>query len=552
MKKRLSFALAALGAAFLFAACGGEAFENPGDRLNGGSPADYLPDITFTALENRAERVVSPLSSPEAVPAEAIPYEGGAIEEGGDYLITGNFAKKVEVKAEGVRLFFENAGVNLNGEAISSEYGLTMVFLGNYNSISATAQEGSDAIVCRGTLRICGGGACSISSTGDCIGADSVEIADTQLNIAGGKDGIRAEISKYDDYTNAPQFGFSDGGYVSVDSAKLTVRTEGDCIRADTFVLISGEGEYDLTAGGGAPEKISKNDSDSGRGKAIEVGPIDWGKDGMELESGDYFAGIFGGNFRISSRDDAICSDGEISIRGGAFEVASGGLAIHAERLLKFGGGNFGVIRSFGGVEAAKAEISGGKLSVEAAGDGIFATDGTQNLPGKENRNCHIIVSGGEVTVSAEKSAMKSVGSVLFSGGAAYLNGASGSSEGALVAAGSVVADGGSLFAAGGLGMVQTPASNSRQFAVSFASRSEIKENTVLALWDESGTELLSFTSQKVFRSAVFSCSALAAGNAYRLFGGNEELCSFRILERITYVGSGAVAPAPGAQGIRR
>ena len=167
--------------------------------------------------------------------------------------------------------------------------------------------------------------------------------------------------------------------------------------------------------------------------------------------------------------------------------LSSGDDAVHSDNLLQITGGSIAIDKCYEGVESAKVEISGGTIEIESYEDGINAADGTQNRVGVSNDNCHIIISGGYISVNcigSEGDGVDSNGTILISGGELYIAGSGNSADAALDADGGILINGGYVFAAGSLGMVETPASNSSQYCVSFARNTSISAGTTLYLCD--------------------------------------------------------------------
>ncbi len=526
-----------MAASLLCAACGGEPFVNPGDSLGGGGTVQNVPSATVSGNAAAADGIVGELAGAEAVPQTAVPVTPKAtISAAGDYVLSGEIAGKISVEAEGVTLYLDGASLSNDKKVIESAYDLTVTLVGE-NTAANTNPDGSNAIDCDGKLVINGGGSLAVTSTKNGISANSIAVKDGTLVIDAAKDGLHAEID-YDNAETAPGFSYEAGGWVVLDGAKLTAVTADDGIQADTFVLVRGGSEVHITTNGGAPQIITEASSDSGDGKGIKAGPIDWGAAGSEIASDDYLIAIEGGTLDIDANDDAIHSDGEITLSGGEITVAAGDDALHAEALLNVAGGSVAVSRCYEGLEAAKVEVSGGNISVSAADDGINAADGTTNIPGRANENCHIVISGGYIEVDAEGDGIDSNGSMLFSGGTVYVSGPSGGGNAALDADGGILVNGGYLFAVGPLGMVETPAVNSGQNVLSFARNTAIAAGTNLTLTNEEGEALFTYTAKKNCQSVILSCPELTTGDTFAIYGGDTALCTFTVTSRITSAGS--------------
>ncbi len=536
---------------FIFSACDQdqiEQFLNPGDSLGGGGEATYTPSTsTGTSNEEITSAVGNVSQGLDQVPegATQIAKESKTIESAGDYYLSGDINYKIAIKSEGVTLYLDNANLSNGKKVIESEKSFTLTLIGNNSVTNTDETENKTAITCDGTLTINGNGTLNVTSLNNGISADAIIVKDATLNVNAKKDGIKAEISAYDDIESAPTFSY-DNGYVYLDSATVNVNSANDGIQADTFVNIKNSNITILT-NGGAPEKITETSSDNGEGKGIKAGAIDWGANDTDLEVYDYLIYVDGGNISINANDDAIHSNGEIVIKGGTFNIATGDDGIHAESLLTIENGDITVTKCYEGIESAKVEIAGGNVDVTSTDDGINAADGTDSRPGNANNNCHIIISGGTINVNASGDGVDSNGSLLISGGTLFVSGSTGSMNAALDADGSIIVNGGIVFAVGALGMVETPASNSAQNCVSFAQNKTISAGTILTL-TSGDNEIISYTVPKSCQSVIISHPQLTNGNSYAIYGGSTNLCTFTVSSTITTVGSSNNIGNPGGR----
>lgn len=560
MKKSFLICAALVSAGILFTSCGQtppDLFENPGDMLGGGGTVEQLPELSESTLPDDVQHAEA---DEEAGSEGVLLPEDGKISAAGAYKLTGAFEGKISVSAENVRLILDNASLKNDKKVIESDYALTITLIGQNSLENTNAEEGKNAVDCAGLLTVNGSGSLKILSQKNAIKADAIAVTGASLDLTAQSDGLHAEISAYDGLTSPPIFSY-DSGYVLLDGATVKASTVDDCIQADTFVYIKGESVLDLTSNGGAPQTITEFSSDNGDGKGIKAGALDWGAEDAELADAGYLIAIESGTVTVNSNDDAIHSDGDLILSGGTLSLTAGDDALHCEKLLTVTGGEVTVHNCYEGVEGAKVEISGGKLNVTAVDDGINGADGTQSMPGRPNSNCHIIISGGEISVDAEGDGVDSNGSILISGGKLFVSGSSRGDNAALDADGGILVNGGYVFAVGALGMVETPAANSGQNVLSYASRTAIAAGTLLALMKD-GEEIFSYETVKSCQSVILSCPELANGESFALFGSGTQLVEFTVQGVITAVGSaggngpqrpqgpqGPQNPRPGGRG---
>ncbi len=607
--KRISVLILALALSMcLFSSCGQkENFINPGDYLGGGGTgeiADSADDVTDEVKNNFSDEDFSGLSgNTSADGAVTVPETDDVytISESGTYLFRGKYGG-IALGADGLKLH-----LILNGAAIETADGIALngadhkkaevvITLIGENSI-ASAAEGENAVHVKGALSFNGTGSLSVTSEGknavkvskelvivDCsltltaanhaISALSVSASDCKINVlSAGKDGINAEC---DDETTAFT---TDEGYVYLKNVEYSCVTAGDGIQADTVVYLDG-GNYNIKTTGSfvpktqmseygidaddfkyiksgntyqrvASDETSRYGASSLYGlvqgcKGIKVGEIEYpdpsdAEKEITVTEGDYSILIEGGTFTIDSTDDAVhANSGNLSVGGGEFTISTYDDALTSDVLTKITGGTITVMKSYEGIEGGYVEITGGTINIAAQDDGINAASDDARVVE------HIIISGGDISVNAEGDGVDSNGSINMTGGTLIVFGPTSGANSALDADRGILIDGGYLFAVGPLGMVETPANNSKQNVLSYAQNQAIGAGTVLSLTDENGTSIFSVTVEKNCQSVIVSCPELATGKNFKLYGGDTQLCAFTVSAVITSIGSQGNMGNPG------
>ena len=607
MKGRILLVSALALSVCILASCGKEeSFINPGDYLGGGGTGEIAgsaDDVTGDVKNDFSDEDFSELSgnTSSAGAVTVAPTDGVyTISDSGTYFFKGKYGG-LALGADGLKLHlvFDGAaietaeGIALDGSD-HKKAEVVITLLGE-NSIVSTA-EGENAVHIKGTLSFNGEGSLSVESGKnaikvskelaivDCaltltaanhaISALSVSASDCQINVlSAGKDGINAEC---DDETTAFT---TDEGYVYLKNVDYSCETAGDGIQADTVVYLDG-GNYNIkTTGTFVPKtqmseygidaddfKFIKSgntyqriasDETSRYGasqlyglvqgcKGIKVGEIEYPDESapdkeITVTEGDYSIIIESGTFIIDSTDDAVhANSGNLSVSGGSFTISTYDDALTSDNLTKITGGEITVTKSYEGIEGGYVEILGGTVNVTASDDGInAASDDTRVIE-------HILIGGGEIYVNAEGDGVDSNGSINMTGGTLIVFGPTSMGNGSLDADRGIVIDGGYLFAVGPLGMVETPASNSKQNVLSYAQNQAISANTVLSLADENGTPIFSVTIEKNCQSVIVSCPELAMGKSFKLYGGDTQLCAFTVSAVITSIGSQGNMGNPG------
>lgn len=415
-------------------------------------------------------------------------------------------------------------------------------------------------------------GSITVDAANDGInGKDYVAIADGDINITAGRDGIRS--------TNATDEG---AGFVYVKDGNITVDAGGDAIQAETELVTAG-GEFGLRAGGGS-ENSTKTHSDDfggfggfgGNKPDMDFDPSQFG-DFDPSQSGDFVPSQFGekpdqrsqatpnmtsaglsltqlintsdssddtsdssddsdstkglkagtainitgGTFSIDSADDALHSNGNVSISGGTLDLSAGDDGIHADSDISISGGNVTISKSYEGIEGAVISVSGGVTEVTSEDDGFNASDGTpQGGMGTYSDSVKLEISGGTVYVNASGDGLDSNGDLTISGGNIIVNGPVNSANGALDSNSGIVVTGGTIIASGSSGMAEAPDSSSTQNSVSATFDSTVSAGTLVTLTDDSGNEIVSFTSVKDFNNVVISSADLNTGSSYTFYTG--------------------------------
>ncbi len=267
----------------------------------------------------------------------------------------------------------------------------------------------------------------------------------------------------------------------------------------------------------------------------IEYDTDDDAEDDATITEGGYTIYINSGDFVITSSDDAIhTNSGNVVIKGGTFKINTNDDGITADLLTQIDGGTIEIQSSYEGIEGAYVKITGGDITIFASDDGInSASDDTSITE-------YIIISGGKIKVDANGDGLDSNGSILMTGGEVTVCGPTSNADGALDAENGILVNGGTLIAYSSLGMVETPATNSEQYVISYGQNSSIASGTTIAIKNSDGETILSFTTEKACGSVILSCPALTSGETYNLYIGSTLTSTFTISSKITTLGASA------------
>ena len=226
---------------------------------------------------------------------------------------------------------------------------------------------------------------------------------------------------------------------------------------------------------------------------------------------------ITGGTFSINAQGDGAHASGKIQIDGGSFQIATQDDGVHTDSALLIRGGNIQIINSYEGLEGQSILITGGEISLKATDDGLNAAGGNDQsgMQGRFGRDmfavdekAHITIAGGKLRIDAQGDGIDSNGNFIVTGGETYVSGPSGGMNGALDFNGSGVISGGIFLAAGTSSMAQSFDASSTQ-GVILASVSGSIALEPFSLKNALGETLISWQSQKNFNLLVISCPGI-------------------------------------------
>ena len=202
--------------------------------------------------------------------------------------VTGAFASDGDTKTDGV--IFSKSDLTLNGTG------------------TLTISSTKNGIISKDDLKITGG-VYAVSAASKALQAnDSIRIADGELNLVAGTDGLHAENS--DDDTL---------GFIYIGGGRLTVRADDDGIHANSAVQID-NGTVSVTASEGIEATyiqlnggtISIDAQDDGINAAQKSGAY---RATVEINGGDITVAMAAGD------TDGVDSNGDIVVNGGTINV---------------------------------------------------------------------------------------------------------------------------------------------------------------------------------------------------------------------------------------
>lgn len=306
-----------------------------------------------------------------------------------------------------------------------------------------------------------------------------------------------------------------------VTGGTLTVTAKEDGLRGKDCVKVA-DGSFAITAGGDGVK--SNNDEDPTRGfVSIDGGTfaVEAGDEGFQAAT---YLRLAGGDAQIKAADHALRSDVEAAMSGGTYVVEAGGKGMNPETKFTMDGGTFTVAGCEEGIEAQEVIVNDGELNITASDDGINAavaerSDETAEaaVAANASEDCLIQINGGMVTVDAGGDGLDSNGYVEVNSGVVLASGSAGGGDSALDYEYGAKITGGAVILAGATGMAETFTEGTQPFAMVAA---EGAAGTNLAVTDEAGTVLVSYTVPKAFQCAVVSAPGLTEGATGKVIVG--------------------------------
>lgn len=371
-----------------------------------------------------------------------------------------------------------------------------------------------NGIACKNNLVIAGGEYDITAKGGHGLqGKDSVKIRSGTISVNASSDGIHAGSDEE-----------GNEGYCYIAGGDIKIESSQDGIQAAGIVRID-DGIISLKTGGGSSAKASKNRE----GKISLTESCKGIKSAVSVE-------IYGGTIGIDSLDDAIHSNDTAGIFGGIIEISTGDDGVHADKVLTVSGSSLSINKSYEGLEAEKIYIKGGTISVVSSDDGVNASSGGGDQfggfggwggPGGRmggNSECVLEISGGKLVVNAGGDGVDSNGSLAVSGGEIYVSGPTDSMNGAIDYESEAVITGGIIIACGASGMDETFTEAKNQGVIRVRTSSKYSGGTEVILKDSSGNAILSFTPETAFNSIVVSVPEIQDGNSYKIEVGTQTI----------------------------
>ncbi len=242
------------------------------------------------------------------------------------------------------------------------------------------------------------------------------------------------------------------------------------------------------------------------------------GRDAVQVKGGKI--NVVAGADGVRSNNDEDADRGYISIDGGEVSISAGEDGMQAETALQIRSGIVRIEKSYEGAEAQYMLISGGELYVTSAEDGLNAAGGdagsTAMNPFAAGHQT-LEIAGGRVQINASGDGIDSNGGLYFTGGEVYVSGPVSRDNGVLDSSGEMKISGGILLAAGSSGMAEAPEADGQVSTLILLNAAQ-PGGAKVSVRSASDEELASFTPEKEWTSIAVSVPGVKEGEEIRLY----------------------------------
>lgn len=539
--------LLALSLAFLLAGCATAGADAAAPTVLAATSAETSTDVEkdthFDAddllWEASAESTIALADGASASSADGVAIEGDSItiSQAGDYRISGALSNgniTVDAPDAVVRLILDGAQLsNSTGSPLmvnAANEVLLFTAAGTENSIEDAADyadtdddAANAAIYSLADLTIAGAGTLNVTGNhNDAINVkDGLVISSGTLNVEAADDGIRGKdylavvggtinVTAGDDGIKADNDQDEGRGWLLVQDGSVTISAADDGVKAYNKLAVTG-GEVTVVTSEEGMEAAHLDIS----GGVVDVTATD---DGLNATGGQ--AG--------SAKDAEAAAEGE----EGANPDSGTGPGANGERPARPANAPDnaqgeaqndarGEAPGVGAQDGTSADTEGMGPPAGAQGQGRGQGTGGGGWPGPDVVGVYtLVISGGEVTITADGDGIDSNGTATISGGTTVINGPTTEREAPTDANGAFLVNGGTLAAAGSSFMAVTPEDESTQSGIQALFEEPLAAGTVVQVVDAQGGVVASFTTARSTDSLIYSASAITKGDSYTIYTG--------------------------------
>jgi hypothetical protein len=337
-------------------------------------------------------------------------------------------------------------------------------------------------------------------------------------------------------------------GWISIAAGTLDITSAGDAIQAETDVHVAG-GEFRLSAGGGSRARLAADASAKGikggvravvDGGAFEIDAAD---DAIHATGG---VTISGGVFALATGDDAIHADATVELNGGSIDITASYEGVESASVT-INDGDIRLVSSDDGISVAggtgagqqRPPTGGAPPAGGAAPRGAFPGGAGSAAAGEipvgggmpgggaaASADNRLTINGGRILIEAAGDGIDANGSIVMTGGTVVVHGPTVAGNAALDYDRSFQLSGGTLVAVGSSRMAQRPGTGSAQASIGGRLGAARQGGTLLQVRSGDGSVLLSFQPSKAYESLVFSSAELVSGQTYEVYADGARIAS--------------------------
>lgn len=241
------------------------------------------------------------------------------------------------------------------------------------------------------------------------------------------------------------------------------------------------------------------------------------------------------GSFTIDAADDAVHSNASVDISGGTFRIATGDDGFHADDTVTISSGTINITKSYEGLEGLHVKISGGDIIVYSTDDGLNAAGGAdqsgfggmrgndrfgRGRPGSSSSNGSIVISGGRLYINARGDGIDANGTLEITGGYTVVCGPTTGDTATLDFDVSGTIMGGTFIGTGSTFMAQS-FSDSTQGVIALRTGNQ-PAGTAITLADSKGNTIIpTYAPELDFAVVILSSPDIVRGETYTLTIGS-------------------------------
>jgi len=414
------------------------------------------------------------------------------------------------------------------------------------------------------------GNSASVSGSEDGVSIDGSTITIT-------KEGTYILTGSLTDGMVVVEAGDSDKVQIVLDNASVTSSSSAALYvkQADKVFVTTADGTQNTLANGGTFTAIDDNNIDgavfakddvtfNGKGSLTVTSPaghgavgkddvkfaggtvtIEAAKHGVDANDSARFAeatvNITAGTDGVHVSDDSDAENGEASdsyfyIADGTLKISAGDDGIHADAEAITEGGAIDITESYESIEALSIKISGGDINVKAKDDGLNAAGGKASTGsdvfgeddwagGKQGfsdggSDGSIVISGGDMHITAGGDGIDSNGSIEISGGYTLVTGPTQGDTSIMDYNTTATVTGGTFIGTGGSGMGANFSSAENQGVITVSTGGQ-SAGTAVKLTDADGKTLAEVTPELDYDVVMISTPDMKTGSTYTLSAGS-------------------------------